>query len=146
MWSDMSQYLKENSSCIYLKFVPEGLNPNEGLLLSQSQIYRAQCGYCCALSEDMSCLSNTKQPKVLLSKAAVKGTGHGEAMVVIVNVRTHLLKLSEVFSVTWFICMVYVWWRLRSRVSLAGNSCWTSNMLRGGGKIDELIIHSIGPA
>ncbi len=34
MWSDLLLCLKENISCVYLKFVPEGLKPNEGLFLS----------------------------------------------------------------------------------------------------------------
>ena len=88
MWSDLSQSLKGSISCLYLKFVPEGLNHNEDLFLSQSQIYYTQCGYCRVLSKDMSCQSNTKQPEDLLSG--------GEAVGVIVYVRTHLLELSEV--------------------------------------------------
>lgn len=67
MWSDLSQSLKGSISCLYLKFVPEGLNHNEDLFLSQSQIYYTQCGYCRVLSKDMSCQSNTKQPEDLLS-------------------------------------------------------------------------------
>ena len=119
----------------------------------QSRIYCTLCGYYCVLSKDRSC--NTKQPQELLSKRERKGgktgTGHWEAMVVIVNVRIHLLELSEVWSifkirsgcgdeytdqmaVTWFIWAVYVWWTQRSSFSLVGKSCWTSNTLRGGGK------------
>lgn len=72
MWSDLSQSLKGSISCLYLKFVPEGLNQNEDLFLSQSQIYYTRCGYCRVLCKDMNCQSKTKQPEDLLSKRGEK--------------------------------------------------------------------------
>lgn len=90
-----SQCLRENISCIHLKFVPEGLNPNEGLVFS-SPGYTVHFVAITVFSVKIG-VSIPSGPKNYYQREWKKtGTGHGKAMVVIVNVRTHLLELSGV--------------------------------------------------
>lgn len=95
MWSDLWQCLKENISWIHLKFVPDPhFNPNEGLFLSRP-------GYThfvaiTVFSVKMGAIPSSPKHFFLSKIGKEKGSGHGKAMAVIVNVRTHLLELSEV--------------------------------------------------